>query len=274
MLTQTASHKAFAGTVIIAEHPSQVTATTMTFAVFLPPTPPAKTLLWLSGLTCTHENFITKGHALKMAAAKGIALVVCDTSPRGTNHPGEHDSWDFGSGAGFYLDATQEPWCRNYRMASYLTEELLPLVAAEWGLKGPYGISGHSMGGHGALTLGLKHPELFASISAFAPICAPSQTPWGQKAFHGYLGADEEAWAAYDATKILTKRGGYPKPILIDQGTSDTAWHQQLQPELFQEACRQTGTELRLNFREGYDHGYYFVASFMEEHLQFHGDAG
>jgi S-formylglutathione hydrolase len=230
-------------------------------------------LLYLAGLTCNEETFMIKAGAQRWAAELGLALIAPDTSPRGAAVPGETESWDFGVGAGFYLDASQAPWATHYRMESYLTAELLPLLTSSLPLDaGRIGLFGHSMGGHGALTLGLRHGDLFKSVSAFAPICAPSQCPWGQKAFTGYLGADPSTWQAHDATALMGARSGAPYPggILIDQGLADKFLAGQLHPHLFEAACTAAGQPLTLRRHAGYDHGYYFIATFMEDHLKHH----
>ena len=216
---------------------------------------------------------MTKAGAQRLATDLGLALIAPDTSPRGANVGGESDSWDFGVGAGFYLDATQEPWAKHWRMESYITHELLPLVTNALPINAErIGIFGHSMGGHGALTLALKHPTLFKSVSAFAPICAPSQCPWGRKAFTGYLGTDESSWAAHDATALMSQQTSAPYPggILIDQGLADKFLTEQLHPQLFEAACASAGQPLTLRQHAGYDHGYYFIASFMADHLHHH----
>ena len=246
----------------------------MEFAVFQPfgenDDRPRPVLLWLSGLTCTWANFTEKAGAQCHAAAHGVILVVPDTSPRGTNLPGEHDAYDFGSGAGFYLDATVEPWSRHYRMASYIGDELLELVAANFNADTDrIGIFGHSMGGHGALTLAFKNPGRFRSLSALAPIVAPSRVPWGEKAFQGYLGDDRTAWRAHDACELVGT-AGWSSPILVDQGTADEFLETQLRPELFEEACRAAAVPLTLRRQEGYDHSYYFIATFICEHIAHH----
>jgi S-formylglutathione hydrolase len=229
-------------------------------------------LFYLAGLTCTEETFMIKAGAQRMAAELGLILVAPDTSPRGAGAAGETDSWDFGVGAGFYLDATQEPWARHYRMESYILE-LRELVLAQLPADPRrVGIFGHSMGGHGALTLALRHPDLFLSVSAFAPIAAPMRCPWGQKAFGGYLGGDQAAWRAHDATELLKDAGRavFPQGILIDQGLADKFLAEQLYPEVFEEACRAAGQPLELRRHAGYDHGYYFISTFVEDHLRFH----
>ncbi len=252
----------------------------MKFSVFLPPQAahdsahgPVPALVYLAGLTCNEETFVTKAGAQRVAAELGLALIAPDTSPRGANVPGEADSWDFGVGAGFYLDATQAPWAKNLRMESYITQELLPLLTGALPINPvKIGIFGHSMGGHGALTLALRHVGLFKSVSAFAPICAPTQCPWGRKAFAGYLGADQSAWAAHDATELMGKLQAAPCPggILIDQGLADKFLADQLHPHLFEAACASAGQPLILRKHAGYDHSYYFVASFMADHLRHH----
>ena len=248
----------------------------MKFSVFLPPQAAlgaVPALVYLAGLTCNDETFMTKAGAQRMAADLGLALIAPDTSPRGANVPGEAESWDFGVGAGFYLDATQAPWAKHWRMESYITQELLPLITTTLPIDANrIGISGHSMGGHGALTLALRHPALFKSVSAFAPICAPTQCPWGRKAFGGYLGSNEADWAAHDATALITRTTAapYPAGILIDQGLADKFLAEQLLPHLFESACVAAGQPLTLRRHAGYDHGYYFVASFMADHLQHH----
>ena len=246
----------------------------MRFGVFLPPQAEARTvpvLYWLSGLTCTEENFIVKAGAQRFAAELGLAIVVPDTSPRGLKIPGEAESYDFGLGAGFYVDATQAPWSRGYRMYSYVASELPRLVEAELPVDSArMGIFGHSMGGHGALTVALKDPRRYKSVSAFAPISSPMRCPWGEKALAGYLGADRAAWREYDSTALIEERGWRGPGLLVDQGTSDQFLESQLKPELLREACRRAGVALDLRLREGYDHSYFFIATFIEEHLRFH----
>jgi len=246
----------------------------MRFGVFLPPQAEARALpvlYWLSGLTCTEENFIVKAGAQRVAAELGLAIVVPDTSPRGLKIPGEAESYDFGLGAGFYVDATQAPWSRGYRMYSYVASELPGLVAAEFPVDpARAGIFGHSMGGHGALTVALKNPERYKSVSAFAPISSPMRCPWGEKALAGYLGPGRDAWREYDSTALIEERGWRGPALLVDQGTSDPFLESQLKPQLLEEACRRAGVALDLRLREGYDHSYFFIATFIEEHLRFH----
>ncbi len=275
-LTLLSEHACFGGTQRFYQHESNEIGLPMKFSVFLPPqasTGPVPALLYLAGLTCNEETFMTKAGAQRLAAELGLALIAPDTSPRGAKVPGEADSWDFGVGAGFYLDATQAPWAANYRMESYITAELLPLLKATLPLDADrIGLFGHSMGGHGALTLALRHPGLFKSVSAFAPICAPSQCPWGEKAFTGYLGTDESRWLAHDASALMQQSASAPYPggILIDQGLADKFLPEQLHPELFEAACTSIGQPLTLRRYAGYDHGYYFVATFMDDHLRHH----
>ncbi|MBL8278514.1 MAG: S-formylglutathione hydrolase [Pelomonas sp.] len=263
-------HRCFGGTQRFHQHDSAEIGLPMKFALFTPPEPRAL-LVFLAGLTCTEETFTIKAGAQRLAAELGLALLMPDTSPRGAQLPGEGDSWDFGVGAGFYLDATREPWARHWRMESYLMKELVPLVQRETGLE-KVGLFGHSMGGHGALTLALRHPGRFQSLSAFAPIAAPTQCPWGEKAFSGYLGEDRSAWAAHDASELMAAQGAAPYPggILIDQGLADKFLAEQLHPEAFEAACAAVGQPLNIRRHAGYDHGYYFIASFVDDHLRHH----
>jgi S-formylglutathione hydrolase len=245
----------------------------MEFAVYLPPQAErrkAPVLYWLSGLTCTWANFTEKAGVQRHAARHGLIIVAPDTSPRGTDLPGEHDAYDFGSGAGFYVDATEEPWARHYRMYSYVTKELPAVIDASFPVdRERQGIFGHSMGGHGALVCALKNPERYRSLSAFAPIAAPMRCPWGEKAFSGYLGDDREAWRAWDATE-LAAGSGWQGEVLVDQGTADDFLAGQLKPHLLQEAFGAAGIPLTLRYQAGYDHSYYFMASFMADHLAHH----
>lgn len=272
-------HCAFGGAQGLYRHNSGVVGLPMRFSVYLPPQArhgKVPALVYLAGLTCTEETFMTKAGAQQYAALRGMAMIAPDTSPRGANLPGEADAWDFGLAAGFYLDATQAPWSAHYRMESYLLDELLPLIAANFPIDtARVGITGHSMGGHGALTLALRHPGVFKSVSAFAPICAPTQCPWGRKAFAGYLGADETAWQAHDATHLMAQQSAAPFPggILIDQGLADKFLPEQLHPHLLEAACAQIGQPLTLRRHAGYDHGYYFVATFMQDHVAHHASA-
>ncbi|MFZ4761010.1 MAG: S-formylglutathione hydrolase, partial [Burkholderiaceae bacterium] len=228
-------------------------------------------LWWLSGLTCTEENFVVKAGAQRVAAELGMALVAPDTSPRGIELPGDRDSWDFGLGAGFYVDATREPWHHHYRMRSYIVEELRALIEGEFPVDGTRSaMSGHSMGGHGALTIALSHPDWIRSASAFAPIASPMRCPWGEKALTGYLGEDRGTWGAYDATELIRTRGWRGPPILVDQGAADPFLVTQLKPELLELACADAKVPLELRRQPGYDHGYFFVSTFIEDHLRRH----
>ena len=227
------------------------------------------TLFYLAGLTCTEETFAIKAHAQRLAAQLGLILVTPDTSPRG-EQVAQGDHWDIGQGAGFYINATQAPWAEHFQMESYVAEELYDLVIQQFAVQAErIGIFGHSMGGHGALTLALKHPEKFKSVSAFAPICAPSQCLWGEKAFSNYLGSDQAEWQKHDATALVQTKTAHFADILIDQGLSDQ-FYSQLNPALFQQACQAVGQPLTLREHAGYDHGYYFIQSFIDDHLQFH----
>jgi S-formylglutathione hydrolase len=270
-------HACFGGRQLFCSHASTEIGLPMKFSVYLPPQAESGALLpavtWLAGLTCTEETFPMKAGAQRIAAELGLVLIAPDTSPRGAHVAGEADSWDFGVGAGFYLDASHAPWSAYWRMESWLMKELLPLLAAELPIDGERnGIFGHSMGGHGALTLALRHPGRFRTLSALAPICAPSRCPWGEQAFTGYLGADRTAWMGHDATELMAEqeRAPYPGGILVDQGLDDKFLQEQLHPYLFEAACEAAGQPLTLRRHEGYDHGYYFVASFVEDHLRFH----
>jgi S-formylglutathione hydrolase len=274
MLTLLSEHACFGGIQRFYQHDSTAIGLPMRFSIYLPPAFEAKglpVLFYLAGLTCTEETFPTKAGAQRVAAEQGLILVAPDTSPRGAGVPGETDSWDFGVGAGFYVDATREPWSRHYRMSSYILE-LRELVLREFGADGGRcGIFGHSMGGHGALVLALRNPELFRSVSAFAPIAAPSRCPWGEKAFGGYLGADRALWRAWDATELVAEGPvRFPAGILVDQGLADKFLPDQLKPDAFEAACSAAGQPLTLRRHAGYDHGYYFIASFVEDHLRFH----
>jgi len=270
-------HRCFGGAVGFYKHRSAVNDCTMKFAVFTPPQAergPVPVLYYLAGLTCTEETFMIKAGAQRLAAELGLMLVSPDTSPRGVPLPGDSDSYDFGVGAGFYVDATQAPWSKHYHMYSYVTAELPALIDAHFPAdKKRQGVFGHSMGGHGALTIGLKNPgQRYRSISAFAPIAAPKHCPWGQKAFNGYLGPDTGQWDDYDATELVNKvkdLKGKP-PILIDQGLADQFLEQQLHPHLFEETARNASYPLTLRRQPGYDHGYYFISSFIEDHLRHH----
>ena len=273
-------HGCFGGVQRFYKHASAEIGLPMRFSLYLPPQALAgkvvPLLTFLAGLTCTEETFTMKAGAQRVAAELGLALLMPDTSPRNTGVDSEDHHWDFGAGAGFYLDATQAPWSGHWCMESYLIKELLPQVVNEFGLNAEHmGLFGHSMGGHGALTLALRHPGRFASVSAFAPICAPTRCPWGHKAFTGYLGQDESIWGAHDASVLMAQQAAAPYPggILIDQGVADKFLADQLYPEAFEAACVQAGQPLTLRRHEGYDHGYYFISSFVEDHLRHHAAA-
>ncbi|MES2529760.1 MAG: S-formylglutathione hydrolase [Pseudomonadota bacterium] len=279
ILKTLSEHRSFGGVQRFHEHASREIGLPMRFSVFLPPQAaqgPVPALIYLAGLTCNEETFMVKAGAQRLAAELGIALIAPDTSPRGAaaeGIDGATASWDFGIGAGFYLDATQAPWATHWRMESYLIDELLPLLAAELPIDANrLGLFGHSMGGHGALTLALRHPGLFKSLSAFAPICAPTQCPWGHKAFGAYLGTDRTAWQEHDATVLMQNQpiAPFPSGILIDQGLADKFLAEQLHPALFEAACEGIGQPLELRRHPGYDHGYYFIQSFIADHLAHH----
>lgn len=271
-------HGCFGGVQRFYKHASSEIGLPMRFALFLPPgaeqgSEGTPLLTFLAGLTCTEETFTMKAGAQRVAAELGLALLMPDTSPRGAGLEGEDHHWDFGVGAGFYLDATRAPWSGHWRMESYLLEELLPGVIDTFGLNSSrLGLFGHSMGGHGALTLALRHPGVFRSVSAIAPICAPSQCPWGHKAFTGYLGFDEATWAAHDASALMRTQAAapYPQGILVDQGLADKFLADQLYPEVFEQACAAVGQPLMMRRHPGYDHGYYFIATVVADHLRHH----
>jgi S-formylglutathione hydrolase len=269
-----ANHACFGGEVGFYTHQSAETKTTMNFSIYTPPQAKSgkvPALVYLAGLTCTEETFMMKAGAQKLAAKLGLALICPDTSPRGAGIEGEDDDWDFGTAAGFYLDATAAPWSTNYRMYSYITKELPALLAGNYPAidMNRLGLFGHSMGGHGALTIHLKNPDLFKTVSVFAPIAAPMRCPWGNKAFSNYLGPDQETWKQYDASELVRTRGDGPA-ILIDQGLADGFLEQELHPHHFEAACAEAGRAVTVRRHEGYDHGYYFVASFVEDHLRHH----
>jgi S-formylglutathione hydrolase len=280
VLETLSEHACFGGMQRFYRHRSTVIGLPMRFAVFLPPfaandsaARKVPALIYLAGLTCNEETFATKAHAQRHAAKLGLALVMPDTGPRGANIVGETDAWDFGVAASFYLDATVAPWSNHYRMESYLTTELISMLAEHFPIDVTrVGIFGHSMGGHGALTLALRHRDLFRSLSAFAPICAPIQCPWGQKAFTGYLGTDTAQWATHDASALLaaSTSAPFPEGILIDQGLSDKFLETQLFPGHFESACARIGQPLALRRHPGYDHGYYFISTFIDDHLDHH----
>jgi S-formylglutathione hydrolase len=257
-------------------HPSTATGGPMRFSVFVPAQAagsPRPALYFLAGLECTEQTFVIKAGAQRVAASLGLVLVTCDTSPRSARYPGDDASWDFGQGASFYVDATEEPWRQSYRMDSYVTRELPAVVEQHFpALPGVRGIFGHSMGGHGALALALRNPGFYRSVSAFAPVVAPSKVPWGQKAFGGYLGAARQAWSAYDACDLVRARP-LPFGILVDVGTADRFLERELKPELFEAACAEAGQKLELRRQAGYDHSYYFVSTFVGDHLAHHARA-
>ena len=267
-------HTSFGGVQGIYTHQSETVSGEMEFSVFVPPHEEGAklpVLYYLSGLTCSQDNVTTKGGFQRVAAELGLVIVCPDTSPRGTRYKGEDDDYDFGAGAGFYVDATQEPWSATYKMYSYVVEELPVLIGANFPIDpARAGIFGHSMGGHGALTIGLKNPDQYKSISAFSPIVAPSKVPWGQKAFTGYLGDNESDWSQYDAEQLIRAGHKINSEILIDQGSSDPFLETQLQPELFDRACANTGQAVNIRLQPGYDHSYYFISSFMEDHIHHH----
>ncbi len=273
-LTTKSLQKSFGGTQGVYTHQSNATQCEMEFSVYLPQQSKADkcpVVYYLSGLTCTQENVTTKAGFQKVASELGLVIVCPDTSPRGTNYPEEHTSYDFGSGAGFYLNATQAPWSKSYRMYDYIVKELPSLIAANFSIdREQCAIMGHSMGGHGALTIGLRNPNLFQSLSAFSPIVAPMSSPWGMKAFKGYLGEDTEAWKNYDATQLILAGYRSKNKILIDQGSADNFLNEQLKPELLVEACLEKNQQLDYRLQKGYDHSYYFISSFIQQHLEFH----
>ncbi|MDX1819028.1 MAG: S-formylglutathione hydrolase [Marinobacter sp.] len=259
-------------------HTSKTVNGDMEFAVFLPPSAVGRepkavpVLYWLSGLTCTDQNFMQKAGAQKLAAKLGLAIVCPDTSPRGLNLPGEDDSYDFGSGAGFYINATEQPWAAHYRMYDYVVNELPELVERELPVSDQRSISGHSMGGHGALICALKNPGRYQSVSAFAPIANPTECPWGQKAFRGYLGDDQSRWEEWDAT-LLIPTARERLPLLVDQGTADEFLDSQLNPDALADVCEKFHHHINLRMHRGYDHSYFFIASFIEDHLNHHARA-
>jgi len=270
--------RCFGGEQRVYRHRSRETGTDMRFAAFLPPGAGeggrrVPVVWFLSGLTCTEENFTVKAGAQRVAAELGLVLVAPDTSPRGEGVPDDpQGAYDFGLGAGFYVDATQEPWAKNYRMWSYVSRELPALVEAELPADmGRQGVSGHSMGGHGALTLALRHPGRFKAVSAFAPISSPMNCPWGEKALGGYLGPDRSAWRAHDSCALIEDGARVPD-LLVDQGTADNFLENQLKPRLLEDACERAGVPLTLRMQEGYDHSYFFIATFIEDHLRWHAE--
>jgi S-formylglutathione hydrolase len=265
-------HACFGGSQEVWQHQSSTLGCTMKLGIYLPGKAiagtPCPVLYWLSGLTCSEQNFITKAGAQKYAEQHGMILVAPDTSPRGDDIPND-PAYDLGQGAGFYLNATEQPWAQHFQMDDYVAKELPQLIEQHFPASNVRSISGHSMGGHGALTIALRNPSRYCSASAFSPIVAPSQVPWGLKAFTAYLGENRQAWQQYDAVELI-KAGHKPPPLLIDQGEGDEFLQAQLKPQLLQQACAQAGVPLALNLRPGFDHSYYFITSFIEEHIKFH----
>ncbi|MGO4707162.1 S-formylglutathione hydrolase [Microvirga sp. 2MCAF38] len=268
--------RCFGGVQFVYRHQSSETGTAMRFAAFVPPQAEARKVpvVWfLSGLTCTEENFTVKAGAQRVAAELGLMVIVPDTSPRGEGVPDDSDgAYDFGLGAGFYVDATEAPWAKNFRMRSYIERELPALIAAELPADpARQSIMGHSMGGHGALTIALRNSGRYAAVSAFAPISSPMHCPWGEKALSGYLGSDKTTWREYDACALIADGARMPD-LLVDQGTADTFLDSQLKPQLLEEACREAGIPLTLRRQPGYDHSYFFIETFIEDHLRWHAE--
>lgn len=277
-MQQLAKNHCFAGWQEQYSHSSSVNRCDMRFSIYLPPQAAhgkVPVLYWLSGLTCTDENFVHKAGAQRYAAEHGIAIVAPDTSPRGEQVPDdENKAWDFGLGAGFYVSATQKPWAENYHMYEYISEELPALINANFPVDSSrQAISGHSMGGHGALTIALKNPDNYRSVSAFAPICSPLNCAWGEKALGNYIGSNKEDWKAYDSCELIKAATGKKFDLLVDQGDADNFLKEQLKPELLVEACKAANYPLNLRMQQGYDHSYYFVSSFIGEHIAFHAKA-
>lgn len=276
-LTQKSANKTFGGWQKVFSHKSSELKCEMNFGVFLPPQSEngkCPVIYWLSGLTCTEQNFVTKAGAQRYAAEQGVIIVAPDTSPRGCNIEGEDESWDFGTGAGFYVDSTEAKWKDNYRMYSYVTKELPQLVNDNFPTNGKQSVMGHSMGGHGALICAMKNPGMYSYVSAFSPICNPTQCPWGQKAFGGYLGDDRSKWEAYDATELVKSYAGPPLEILIDQGSEDGFLKDgQLLPDNLVAACAKSKMPVVYRLQEGYDHSYYFISTFMGDHIAKHAEA-
>ncbi len=275
-MTTVSEHRCFDGVQGFYRMPSELCAGDMTFSVYSPPQAGESDRLpvvtYLSGLTCTEENFTAKAGFQRIAAELGLLVVAPDTSPREAGYPGEDDAYDFGTGAGFYVDATEEPWSGAYRMYSFVTKELARCIEANFPADmGRQGIMGHSMGGHGALVIHLRNPETYRSVSAFAPICSPMNCPWGQKAFSGYLGEDRARWRDYDACELIRRQPSQAK-LLIDQGTADPFLEEQLKPDSLVEACEAAGQHFDLRMQAGYDHSYYFIASFIADHLRHHAE--
>jgi S-formylglutathione hydrolase len=275
-LETVSEHRCFEGVQGFYSHPSSAVGGPMRFSVFVPAQAtrsPCPALYFLAGLECTEQTFVIKAGAQRVAAALGLALVTCDTSPRASRYPGDDASWDFGLGAGFYVDATQEPWCRSYRMDTYVTRELPAIVEQHFPVvPGVRGICGHSMGGHGALVLALRNPDLYRSVSAFAPVAAASKVPWGEKAFARYLGEARDVWSRYDACDLVRARP-VPMTLLVDVGMADKFLHTQLRPDLLDAACAAAGQKLDLRRHAGYDHSYHFISTFVPDHLAHHARA-
>ncbi len=268
------SHASFGGTQTVWAHDSGVLGCPMRFGVYLPPQAddgPCPVLYWLSGLTCTEQNFITKADAQRFAAEHGLIIVAPDTSPRGKGIA-DDEAYDLGQGAGFYLNATRSPWSKHYRMYDYVVEELPRLIERQFPATDVRGVSGHSMGGHGALIIALKNPDLYRSVSAFSPIVAPTRVPWGEKAFAAYLGGERTTWRGWDACELIAAGARVPE-ILVDQGTGDDFLDEQLRPGLLREICEEAGQPLDLRLQPGYDHSYYFIATFIGDHLAHHAQA-
>ena len=273
-MEQISSYRCFGGQQMRYSHASGALDCEMTFSIFLPPQAqegPVPVVYWLSGLTCTDENFVNKAGAQRYAAELGLAIVAPDTSPRGDDVPDDPDSaYDFGLGAGFYVNATQQPWNRHYRMYDYIVDELPALIEKNFPVDtARSGISGHSMGGHGALTIALKNPQRFKSVTAFSPICSPLNCPWGEKALGNYLGPDRDSWQDYDTTALIA-RSEQQLPVLVDQGTADNFLVEQLKTPLLEQACQDAGYPMTVRMQDGYDHSYFFIASFIGDHLAFH----
>jgi len=267
-------HANFGGWQEVWQHTSKTLGSTVSLGVYLPPAAEqgkCPVLYWLSGLTCDEQNFITKANIQRYAAEHGIIVVAPDTSPRGENVPND-EAYDLGQGAGFYVNATQEPWAEHYRMYDYIVEELPALIEEHFPANDARGITGHSMGGHGALMIALRNPGRYRSVSAFAPIVAPTQVPWGHKAFGAYLGDDQEAWKAYDTVELVAT-AEEKLHLFVDQGTADNFFTEQLRTELLEEACKQANHPYTIRYQEGYDHSYYFIASFIEDHVVHHAQA-
>lgn len=265
------SHKTFGGMTQFWEHDSVETKTKMKFATFTPSKPPIGAMIFLAGLTCTDENFLMKAGAQRSLESAGLMAICPDTSPRGLALPHEHEAYDFGSGAGFYVDATTEGYRDHYRMYSYVAKELYTMIQQNFAIPAHrISICGHSMGGHGALVIGLREPEKFCAVSAFSPIANPTRAPWGEKAFTGYLGTDRKTWAPYDATELVRSGCRASSRVLVDQGLSDEYLEHQLLTANFESACRESGQPATINMRAGYDHGYYFISTFVADHVEFH----